>query len=92
MRNGDNTVKVVNVQPEGASLDIQIPYPTVRKGKPQDVGINSEKLDALDRLIESEVERGYRGGQLVVIKDGIMIKSKAYGYSKLYDESLNKFI
>ena len=90
MRNGDNTVKVVNVQPEGASLDIQIPYPTVRKGKPQDVGINSEKLDALDRLIESEVERGYPGGQLVVIKDGIMIKSKAYGYSKLYDESLNK--
>lgn len=94
VKNGDNTVKVANIQAKDATqahtLDIQIPYPTVRKGKPEDVGINSQKLEALDRLIESEVEKGYPGGQLAIIKDGILVKSEAYGYAKLYDESLNK--
>lgn len=83
--NGDNTLKVLNVKPKGAYINISIPYPTLVEGKPEEVGISSEKLNKVDELINKDVENGFPGAVLVVIKDGKIIKNTAYGYKKIYD-------
>ncbi len=83
-RNDVNTVQVTNIKPTGASVTIKIDYPTVIEGKPEDVGMSSEKLDFIDTLINKEVEYGFPGGQLAIIKDGSLIKNTAYGYVNAY--------
>lgn len=47
--------------------------------------INPKKLKAVDKYIEEEIEKGFPGAQLVVVKDGKMVLNKAYGYRKKWD-------
>ncbi|KAA6448839.1 penicillin binding protein PBP4B [Bacillus atrophaeus] len=46
---------------------------------------SSKKLRKVDRMIEHDIAAGFPGAVLVVVKDGRIIKKKAYGYSKKYD-------
>lgn len=84
-RNGSNTIQVVNVKPDTAAINVKIPYPVIIPGKPEDVGMSSQKLGLLDLLIQKEVEYGFPGGQLVIVKDGRMVKNTAYGYLNAYN-------
>lgn len=84
-RNGANTIQVVNLQPDTGTLNVKIPYPVIIQGKPEEVGMSSQKLAMLDLLIEKEVQYGYPGGQLVIVKDGRMVKNTAYGYVNAYN-------
>ncbi len=84
-RNGANTIQVVNVKPDTASINVKIPYPVIIQGKPEDVGMSSQKLEMLDLLIRKEVEYGFPGGQLVIVKDGRMVKNTSYGYLNAYN-------
>ncbi|ALS99123.1 penicillin binding protein PBP4B [Lacimicrobium alkaliphilum] len=81
-RDGTNHLRVENVQPEGASVRVRIPYPVLQPSE-------GEKYDfsALDSLINSEIEQGYPGAVLLVVKDGQVIKHSAYGYKRLYDDN-----
>ena len=54
--NGDNTIKVLNVEPEGTYLDIHLFYPKIGIGNPEDVGFSNKKLAELDDIINKEVE------------------------------------
>ena len=85
-KNGANTIKVTEVKPEGKTLDIKIPYPELEKARPEEVGFSSEKLAKIDDLINKEVEEGFPGATLLVLKDGKIIKNTAYGYKKIYDK------
>lgn len=85
-KNGNNTVQITNIQPEGATLQLQIPYPTVIQGVPEQVGLSSKKLNQIDTLIQNEVKNGFPGGQLVVIKNGVMVKNSAYGVLNAYEQ------
>ena len=77
--NGTNTFKVENVQPEGASLTIRFPYPTLVT-KP----VKSVQFNNVDKLINEEVAAGFPGAVLAVIKDGKLIKLSHYGDAKKY--------
>ncbi|WP_460478096.1 penicillin binding protein PBP4B [Bowmanella dokdonensis] len=81
-REGFNTLRVENVQPEGASLRIRIPYPRLEplSGKPYD-------FSAVDDLIRDEIAQGFPGAVLLVVKDGKIVKESAYGYQQLFDQS-----
>ncbi len=83
--NGANIIKVENIEPEETYLNIYIPYPKLRQGKPEEVGFSEEKLAKIDALIESEVEDGFPGAALLIAKDGKVIKKSAYGYKVKYD-------
>ena len=83
--NDINTIQVTNILPEGATVNIKVDYPTVIEGTPEEVGLSSEKLNYIDTLINNEVKYGFPGGQLVVIKDGKMVKNTAYGYVNNYN-------
>ena len=83
---GENTIKVLNVKPEGAYITTKIPYPTLLHSTPLKEGFSETKLKMVDNLINNDIRMGFPGAQLVVIKNGKIIKDTAYGFSKLYNE------
>ncbi|WP_147590144.1 penicillin binding protein PBP4B [Clostridium polynesiense] len=48
---------------------------------------SKEKLQELDDFINKEVEEGFPGAVLTVIKDGKVVKNSAYGYKKKWDKN-----
>ena len=89
--NGDNTIQITNISSINdldATIDVNIPYPILMQGKPSDVGLNDEVFDLIDMIIEKEIEaKGIPGGQLLIAKDGKIIKNDVYGYVKMFDEN-----
>jgi N-acetyl-anhydromuramyl-L-alanine amidase AmpD/CubicO group peptidase (beta-lactamase class C family) len=79
-KNGENTLKIENVLPEGSSIKVMIPYPTLRQGDNH----YGAKFSKVDELINSDVEAGFPGAVLLVLKDGKIIKRSAYGYARKY--------
>ncbi|WP_241967580.1 penicillin binding protein PBP4B [Pseudidiomarina insulisalsae] len=80
---GLNTLFVKSVQPEGAQLRVQIPYPMLVDASND----YREAFSEVDALIEQDIADGFPGAVLVVVKDGKIIKQSAYGYAKRYDEN-----
>ncbi|MCE5286873.1 MAG: penicillin binding protein PBP4B [Pelosinus sp.] len=83
--NGDNTLKVLQVAPNGAYINVKILYPELTLGSPGEVGFSEEKLAKVDVLIQRDVDQGFPGAVLLIIKDGKIIKNTAYGWQKKYE-------
>jgi serine-type D-Ala-D-Ala carboxypeptidase len=81
-KSGDNTLRVENILPQGASLNVTIPYPKLidvsNRAK------NKQRFKKVDQLINQDVKEGFPGAVLVVIKDGKILKNDAYGYERKY--------
>ncbi len=90
---GDNALKVTNISPEKASINVRVFYPELVYGNPEEVGFSSEKLKEVDDFINSEVKEGFPGAALIIVKDGKIIKNTAYGYKKKYEQDnlMDKF-
>jgi CubicO group peptidase (beta-lactamase class C family) len=86
-RNGINTFKIENILPKGASLNIQIPYPHLDnhedKQSKQVAKLNFSKVD---QLINQDIEQGFPGAVLLVMKDGQVIKHDAYGFARKFSD------
>ncbi len=82
-QDGINTLKVTNIEPQDASLNVGITFPVLSDNTTQ------QKTDfkLVDKLINSEVKSGFPGAVLMVIKDGEIIKHSAYGYSRKFDDA-----
>lgn len=78
---GTNTVQVSNVAPVGVNkiVTVNVGYPVVIEGEPEDVGMNSNTLDAISDLINVSVKYGFSGAQLAIIKDGKLVWNEGYG-------------
>ena len=66
------------------SLQVKIPYPVIisdlsSKKRAADVRYSKDTLEIVDQLLTAETEQGFPGAQLVIIKNGRMIKNTAYG-------------
>jgi N-acetyl-anhydromuramyl-L-alanine amidase AmpD/CubicO group peptidase (beta-lactamase class C family) len=79
-RNDENTLRVENIMPEGASLNIKIPYSTLKDATSK----NSKRFLAVDKLINDDINQGFPGAVLMVIKNGEILKHTAYGAARLY--------
>ncbi|WP_339726177.1 penicillin binding protein PBP4B [uncultured Paraglaciecola sp.] len=79
-RNGDNTLRVENILPEGASLNIRIPYPTLKDASAK----HHKRFSAVDKLIIDDINQGFPGAVLMVIKNGEVVKHSAYGSARQY--------
>lgn len=95
IQNGRNMLYIASLIPTGSAtvrgnplLQVKIPYPVILplsnsrealKKQLKNVPYSSETLEIVDQLLTAETELGFPGAQLVIIKDGIMIKSSAYG-------------
>lgn len=61
-------------------------FPVLSKAKhPEEVGFSSEKLKQVDEWIQQDVDNGFPGAVLLIIKDRKIVKNTAYGYAKKYD-------
>ena len=89
-KNGQNTIQVTNFEPADGKVNVKIPYPIVRDGSPADVEIEESKLDAIDTMINKDIQYGYTSGELAIIKDGVMIKNTAYGKVNSYNPDGSK--
>ena len=58
--------------------------PLLPVASPEEVGLDSERLARLDRLIEGHIGEGrYPGAQIAVARDGRLVKRVTYGRSKI---------
>ena len=80
------------------SLQVKIPYPVILplsnsqkdlKKQQRDVPYSAETLKIVEQLLTAETEAGFPGAQLVIIKDGMMIKNSAYGAISRVDSAGN---
>jgi CubicO group peptidase (beta-lactamase class C family) len=83
VRNGKNTVEVYNVLGKG-EVRVQVPFPEIVDGLEEYKGNSTFKL--IDAIISAEVAKGFPAAQLVVIKDGKLVKRTNYGYVNNFDE------
>ncbi|WP_206483023.1 penicillin binding protein PBP4B [Thalassotalea sp. G2M2-11] len=81
-KNGLNTLRVDNVQPAGASINIVIPYPELNTKQTNKA--LSKGFAKVDQLINQDIDNGFPGAVLLVIKDGKVIKHSAYGSARKY--------
>ncbi|MDN3020075.1 penicillin binding protein PBP4B [Paenibacillus sp. BSR1-1] len=61
-------------------------FPVLSRVKhPEEAGFSSEKLKQVDERIQEDIDNGFPGAVLLIIKDGKLVKNTAYGYVKKYD-------
>ncbi|MEL3908967.1 MAG: serine hydrolase [Treponemataceae bacterium] len=86
VKNGRNIIYVSNIEKKhnSARLKIRIPYPTLQKTKAKIEGINYEVLEFLDEILKSQVENNFPSLQILIAKDGTIIKNDSYG--KIFDD------
>ncbi len=105
IQNGRNMLYIAALTPaengtaqEQPSLQVKIPYPVILplsnsqealKKQQKDAPYSTETLEIVDQLLTAETEAGFPGAQLVIIKDGMMIKNSAYGAISRVDSEGN---
>lgn len=83
--NGNNKIQVSKVNVESKStIDIKIPYPTLIDAT--DKYKNNDNLKLIDQIINAEIENGFTSAQLVITKNGKIIKQSAYGDVNSYNK------
>lgn len=84
-RNGSNDLQVSQINDNSqAKMEVKVPYP-VLKDKSRSYSYN-DNFRLIDQLINSEIKHGFTSAQLVVTKNGNIIKSSAYGRVNSYDQ------
>lgn len=63
-------------------------YPVLTESSPEKAGFNVERLNQMDRWISQQVDAGYPGVNLLIIKDNQIVYRKAWGAAKKYDGSV----
>src|SRR5690625_4302936 len=62
------------------------PHKKLSHGSPQSVGMDKQKLNSIDELVEEAIAEGITPGAVVLIaKNNIIIKEDAYGYASKYN-------
>ncbi len=57
-------------------------YPVLTESSPEKAGFNVERLNQMDRWISQQVDAGYPGVNLLIIKDNQIVYRKAWGAAK----------
>lgn len=83
-QNGLNQLALTDIQPLGAQLRLVLPFPQLGRTTPEAADFSSDELDQLDAMIERDIQQGFPGAVLLIIKDGNIVKHSAYGYANRY--------
>lgn len=57
-------------------------YPVLTESSPEKAEFNVERLNQMDRWISQQVDAGYPGVNLLIIKDNQIVYRKAWGAAK----------
>lgn len=61
--------------------------PVLHHASPESVGFDSQKLARLDGWIQQQVDAGYPGMNVLIVKDNAIVWQKAFGDAKKYNGS-----
>lgn len=100
IKNGGNLLYISSLVPaagkggkkeKAPSLQVKIPYPIIlpAAASTKDIPYSAEVLELVDQLLAAETKQGFPGAQLVIIKNGSIIKSSAYGVVSRVDDDGN---
>jgi len=64
-----------------------VDYPVLSHTSPENVGFDIKKLGKLDTWVTNQVQAGYSGMNILIIKDNKIVLQKAWGEAKKYDGS-----
>ncbi|UTC67685.1 MULTISPECIES: penicillin binding protein PBP4B [unclassified Treponema] len=89
--NGTNNLLITNIEAEKNFdkeyiLSVKIPYPSIIEKKEKLNNVNYRAFQIIDDIMKAEIENGFPSAQIVVVKDGKIIKNSAYGYISTVDE------
>ncbi|UTY30374.1 penicillin binding protein PBP4B [Treponema putidum] len=92
--NGTNNLLITNIEAEkddkGFSktytLSVKIPYPSIIEKREKLNNVNYRAFQIIDDIMKAQTANGFPSVQLVVVKNGRMIKNSAYGYISTVDE------
>ena len=78
---GMNTLQVSNIMPLGLkdAVTVYIPYPVVLESGGSLEGIRPEAFQLVSDIIGSDVDHGFSGAQLAVIRNGRLVYENAWG-------------
>ena len=82
--NGINSLQVSCV--ENGTVSVYIPYPEVIEGSLIEEGFHEETFELISDIISSDVEYGFTGAQLAIIRHNKLIYSKSWGYLNSYEK------
>ena len=82
--NVQNVLQVTGVKGNNPKLQVQVPYPSIDKTKLHSDVLDRNIMTLFENIVQAEVQQGSTGGQLVVLKDGRLVKSMAFGYVNSY--------
>ena len=84
---GINTLQVSNILPLGLkeAVTVYIPYPEILPGEGSLEGIRPETLQLISDLIASDVDYGFAGAQLAVVRNGRLVCEYAWGSVNRYE-------
>ncbi len=83
-KNGNNTLRVENILPEGSQVKIQIDYPKLIDQSTNK--LNQNRFALVDQFIQQDIEQGFPGAVLLVAQQGKIIKNTAYGFARKYTD------
>ncbi len=67
-----------------ATIAQKAPGPVLQEARPETVGMSSERLQRLDRLVQMYIDSGRQAGVAVLIaRNGKIVHHKGYGYDNL---------
>lgn len=84
-KNDANLIEVNGIEGKNASVRVQIPYPKVIH--PKKSLLSGNVMTLLEDIITEEIKHGSTGAQIVVLKNGQLAYSKAFGYVNNYEPS-----
>jgi len=81
---GTNDIYITNSGK--TKIRLIVPFLTLEKALPEKTYMNSDVLNKIDSVVESEINKGITPGAVVLIaRNGYIVKEKAYGYAQKYD-------
>lgn len=83
--NGDNKIQVSQVKEQKqAKLEVKIPYAELVDATKENK--KNDNLKLIDQIIQAEIKNGFTSAELVITKDGKMVKHTAYGKVNSYTQ------
>lgn len=82
--NSQNVLQVTGVKGNDPKLQVQIPYPSIDMAKLYSEVLDKNIMTLFEDIVQAEIRQGSTGGQLVVLKDGRLVKNLAFGYVNSY--------
>ncbi len=93
-RNGKNILQAADIRAaaaasrsvsDSAKIKVYVPYPVLLDASPEQSAIDSDALDLVSEIIQSDIEHGFPCAQLAVAKNGRLLYKNSWGCLNSYD-------